>query len=105
MKRSTALALGLWIALGVVVWNVVFDYEVRTAARQYVYEATLAFRGEAPPVGMDEMMRPAIARGVRLGTEWGGGLAVAGLAAIAWAGRRRTSGRPPGRRDREAQED
>lgn len=83
------MAAGLWIALGVVIWNVVLDHEVAAAAHRYVYEATLAFRGEAPAVAMDAVMRPAVARGVRLGTEWGGALAAGGLAAVAWAARRR----------------
>jgi hypothetical protein len=94
VTRSTALAVGLWIVFGVVVWNVVFDYEVRMAGRRYVYEATLAFRGEAGPVAMDAVMRPAVARGVELGTAAGGAIVIGGLAAVAWAARRRQGARP-----------
>jgi len=95
VSRKTAVALGLWIVFAVVVWNVVFDNEVQMAGRRYVYEATLAFRGEAPPIAMDAVMRPAVARGVRLASEWGGAIAIGGLGAVAWAARRRRTGRPP----------
>jgi len=95
VRRSVKIALVLWIVFGVVVWNVIFDYHVQAAAQLYVSEATMAFRGQAPPVTMDGVMRPAIARGVRGASVWAGLIVVVGLAAVAYGARRGRPG-PPG---------
>lgn len=94
VRRKVRIAVVLWIVFGVVVWNVIFDHHVSTAAGRYVYEATLAFRGQAPPVTMDSVMRPAIARGVQSASIWGGLIVAVGLAAVAF-GARRSARRPP----------
>jgi len=43
-RRTARVAVALWIALAVVVWNVVFDRVLVVAGRQYVYAATIAAR-------------------------------------------------------------
>ena len=55
------LALVLWIAWAVVVWNVVFDQVIVLAGREYIQAALAASVG--PFANMDDWMRPAVARG------------------------------------------
>jgi hypothetical protein len=82
------LAVILWLVLGAVVWNVVFDRVLVMAGRHYAYDAALAGRNGGPYLLINERMPAAIRRGIRLATAAGGGVAAAGLLAIAAARRR-----------------
>src|SRR5262245_39410503 len=63
--HAARLAFGLWVALALVVWNVVFDRVLVVAGRQYVYSATRAARAAEPYLRVDDWMRPAVSRAVR----------------------------------------
>jgi len=63
------LAIALWIALALVVWNVVFDRVLVVAGRQYVYAATRAARGSGPYLRVDDWMRPAVSRATRTASD------------------------------------
>jgi hypothetical protein len=78
----------LWLALGAVVWNVVFDRVLVMAGRHYAYDAAIAERRGGPYLLISERMPAAIRRGIRLATLTGGGIAAAGVLAIAAARRR-----------------
>jgi len=84
-----ALAVVLWLLFGVVVWNVIFDAAVVRAGRQYVYRQAEFMRGRGPEVSIPGVMRPAIERGAREATLWGGLVAASGLTAIVFARRAR----------------
>jgi hypothetical protein len=88
-----ALAAVLWIALGVIVWNVVFDDSVRRGSIEYLQRQTRHDQGLGPAVTIDSVMRPAIAAGAWRATAWGAGVAIAGLALITLATQKRR--RPP----------
>jgi hypothetical protein len=74
------LAVALWLVFAVVVWNVVFDRVLVLAGRRYVYEATLAARQDTF-LRIDDYMKPAISRGVRVATATGSGIAALGVIA------------------------
>ena len=84
---SARLARLLWIALAVVVWNVIFDRVIVVSGRQVVADA-----GRAVPNGpfpnIDDYMRPAVTRGFWIATASGGAVLFAGLAFVSRAGRR-----------------
>ena len=65
LRSRLGVAIALWIALALVVWNVVFDRVLVVAGRQYVYAATRAARGSGPYVRVDDWMRPAVSRATR----------------------------------------
>jgi len=88
-RAAVPLAVALWLVFGVVVWNVVFDAAVVVAGRQYVYRQAEFIRGRGPEVSIPGVMRPAIRRGAREATLWGGLVAAGGLAAVAFARRAR----------------
>jgi CTP:molybdopterin cytidylyltransferase MocA len=80
---SARLARALWIAWAVVVWNVVFDRVIVVAGRQYITAAARAAAADpaAPPLNMDDWMKPAVRRGLVAATAAAGVIVVTGLAA------------------------
>jgi hypothetical protein len=87
-KRAVTVALIAWIALAIVVWNVVFDRVLVLAGRRYVYTAYVAAGGSRPYVSAGDWMQAAIGDGLRLATAIAGSLLIVGLASIAFATRK-----------------
>ncbi|MGE0448979.1 MAG: hypothetical protein AB7Q29_05280 [Vicinamibacterales bacterium] len=88
-RRAFAAAVLLWTLLAVVVWNVVFDRMIVVSGREYVRNAALAERAGRYLL-IDEVMRPAAARALRLASASAGGVLLVGGALIWWAARRGT---------------
>jgi len=88
LRSHLGVAVALWIALAIVVWNVVFDRVLVVAGRQYVYAATRAARSSGPYVRVDDWMRPAERRAVWMASAAGGTVLAAGLVSISLAARR-----------------
>jgi hypothetical protein len=61
-RRARRLAIALWIAWAVIVWNVVFDHVIVVAGRAFIAAAGLAAQGAGPYAHMDDWMRPAVTR-------------------------------------------
>lgn len=93
-RAAWRLALGLWLAFGVVTWNAVFDHGVRIAAREFVDRQQAFVRGHGPRVIVRDMMLPATAAAANRATAWSLVAAGPGLAVLAWLARGR---RPPAR--------
>ena len=87
-RRTARVAVALWIALAVVVWNVVFDRVLVVAGRQYVYAATIAARNSGPFPRVDDWMRPATGRALRMASAASGAILAGGLVSIRLAMRR-----------------
>jgi hypothetical protein len=83
--RSARIAAALWIALAVVVWNVVLDQVIVLAGRRYIIAAIASADAMGPLVIVDDWMRPAVTRGF-----WYATIAAAILALGAAASRRAT---------------
>jgi hypothetical protein len=79
----------LWVALAVVIWNVVFDSCIDAGMMaEYLRRQAFFEQGRGPRAEVDAVMDAAIRGGVYEATAWAGGVAVAGLAAVWYAGRR-----------------
>lgn len=86
-RAKIRVALWLWIVLGVVVWNVVFDRVLVLAGRRYSHDAVLVARAGAY-LPIDDVMTPAVKDGVRKAT--GAGVAIVSFGAGAvWLASRR----------------
>ena len=85
---SRRLAFALWLALGFVIWNVIFDDIRIQGGREYLTRQALYLQGKGPAATIHGVMDEAVARGARLATLAGGGVAVAGVLAVWLAGRR-----------------
>lgn len=84
------LAGALWIAFAVAVWNVIFDRAIVVAGRSYVNAARLTAAHGGPYEGMDDWMRPAVARGL-----WTATAAAAGILLVGFTALRSQTPRPP----------
>ena len=71
------------IAAAIAVFLVVQDRVTAAGARDYVAHQRAAALGQAPAVTIDELMRPAVRRSVRVALTWGGLVLAAGLATAA----------------------
>jgi hypothetical protein len=87
LRHSAKLAAALWLVLAFVVWNVVFDRVLVLAGRRYTHAAAIAVREGHPYLRIDDWMRPAVSRGVRLASATALGIAVFGLTAVVIASR------------------
>jgi hypothetical protein len=88
LRSSLGVGLALWVALALVVWNVVFDRVLVVAGRQYVCAAARAARGAGPYARVDDWMRPAERRALWMASVAGGTILVAGLLSISLVTRR-----------------
>lgn len=75
------VALWLWIAFAVVVWNVVFDRVIVVAGREYLNVARAAAKAGSY-AKIDDTMRPARSRALWLATGAAAGIVAVGLISI-----------------------
>ena len=61
-RRARRLAVALWIAWAIIVWNVVFDHVIVVAGREFIVAAGRAVQAGGPYAHMDDWMRPAVPR-------------------------------------------
>jgi hypothetical protein len=87
--RSARIAASLWIALAVVVWNVVLDQVIVLAGRRYIIAAIASADAMGPFVIVDDWMRPAVTRGF-----WYATVAAAAILALGAAASRRATRSP-----------
>ena len=88
LRGRTRLAVGLWLILSVVVWNVVFDRAVVLAGRRYSRDATVSLRRDGVYLRIDDVMRPAVARGAVVASAASLPIALFGVMAVMFAARR-----------------
>jgi len=76
------VAVALWLALAIIVWNAVFDYQLVLAGRQYVHAAAAAAQAGNSYARVDDWMRPAIAKGLWLASAAAAAILLTGLLGI-----------------------
>jgi hypothetical protein len=84
--NARALAL-MWVGIGVLIWNVIFDLHILYAARDYLYLAAEAELGRAQTPSMSLLMRRARRTGALSASGWTLLVVGAGWATI-WLARR-----------------
>jgi hypothetical protein len=87
--RAARIALVLWIAWAVVVWNVVFDHVIVASGRAYIHAAAVAAQRGGPFARMDDWMRPAVTRGLWIASLAALAILLIGLVGIRAAARTR----------------
>jgi hypothetical protein len=76
------LAAWLWVVWAFVVWNLVFDRVIIDAGRGYVRLAVAASEGSGPYLKIEDTMRPARSRALRLATASATVILVVGFVAL-----------------------
>jgi hypothetical protein len=60
-QRRIVLAAALWAVFALILWNVLFDYGVRTTASRYLVERSTYLHGHGPRVELASAMHAGIA--------------------------------------------
>jgi hypothetical protein len=64
------LVLALWIVLGVLLWNAIFEMLVVRGVKEYLFRAALFDAGRGPQIPMAAVMDPAIDNATWVATLW-----------------------------------
>ncbi len=67
-QRRIVLAAALWAIFALILWNVLFDYGVRTTATQYLVARSAYLHGHGPRVELASAMQAGIASSLRMAT-------------------------------------
>ena len=86
--RQKAIAGGLWLLLAIVVFNVTFDWETRSAGYAFVASQVARQQAGQPTITINDGFRPMVRAAARHSAVWLIGLAAIGLAATASAARK-----------------
>lgn len=80
-RREGVLA-GIWIAIGIVVWNGVYDFVMFRGVQAYLFGNALHQLGRGPDVPMKVFMDTVVYDAVWISTLWAGAIVLAGLLTI-----------------------
>jgi hypothetical protein len=91
LERRERLAVGLWLAVAVVVWNGLYDELLARSTQTYLFEVAMHQAGMGPAVDLASAMDAAVVHAVWISTLWAGGLLALALLTIHALRRRRTA--------------
>ena len=80
--RARRLAIALWVAMAVVVWNGLYDLRITLGVRDYLMKQALHDAGRGPAVTISDAMHETVRDAVRVATLWGGIILGAGLLTV-----------------------
>jgi len=80
--------VGLWLLVGVVLWNAFFDLYVARGAQQYLQAKAESDLGVGPPIEMHVKMREVRRHGTLMSSVWAGLVVACGWGTI-WMLRQR----------------
>ena len=89
MRQPVKLAWGLWLLLAIVVFNVRFDWQARTANHAFVRSQIVRHQQGLPTLSINDGYRPMVRDAAREAAVWLVAIAAAGTAAVAAASRGR----------------
>ena len=89
MRNSARVALGLWLLLAIVVFNVRFDWEARRANHGFVRSQIVRHQQGLPTLSIHDGYRPMVRDAARHAAVWLVVIAGVGTAATAAASRGR----------------
>ena len=87
LPRSARWAMGLWILLAIVVFNVRFDWQARMAGHAFVRSQIVRHQQGMPTLSINDGFRPMVRDAARDAAVWLVAVAAAGAAATALAAR------------------
>ena len=80
--RARRLAIALWIAMAIVVWNGLYDLRITLGVRDYLMKQALHDAGRGPAVTISAAMDETVRDAVKVASLWGGIVLIAGLGTI-----------------------
>jgi hypothetical protein len=80
--RARRLAIALWIAMAIVVWNGLYDLRITLGVRDYLMKQALHDAGRGPAVVVSDAMRDTVHDAVKVASLWAAIVLGAGLATV-----------------------
>ena len=80
--RARRLAVALWLAMAVVVWNGLYDLRITLGVRDYLMKQALHDAGRGPEVTISDAMHETVRDAVRVASLWGVIILTAGLGTV-----------------------
>ena len=82
LRRPEKIAIALWVALGIGVWNAMYDQILEKGIKEYLFRSTLHEAGRAPQVVIANVLQPFLFDAVWVSTFWAALVMLAGLLTI-----------------------
>lgn len=82
LRRPEKIAIVLWVALGIGVWNAMYDQIVEKGIKEYLFRSTLHEAGRAPQVAIATVLQPFLFDAVWVSTFWAALVMLAGFLTI-----------------------
>ena len=82
LQRSERILVGIWIALGIVLWNGIYDMTLGEGIKEYLFRSALHDAGRGPQVTIASVLDPFIFDAVWVSTFWASLVMLAGLVTI-----------------------
>ena len=80
--RARRLAIALWVAMAVVVWNGLYDLRITLGVRDYLMKQALHAAGRGPAVTIADAMHETVRDAVMVASLWAGIILAAGFVTI-----------------------
>ena len=93
------MAVALWVAAAVVVWNGLYDLLLAKSTETYLFRAAIHHAGLGPPVDLTSALDHAVVNAAWLATLWGSLLLLLGLLTVRMIGGRAAADRRPSTAD------
>ncbi|OFW11546.1 MAG: hypothetical protein A3H96_22850 [Acidobacteria bacterium RIFCSPLOWO2_02_FULL_67_36] len=88
LPRGHRLAVILWLVIGLLVWNGVYDLILGKGLKEYLFRAALHEAGRGPAITIESVMDAWRLYAVWVATLWASIIVLAGMVTIKLAGRR-----------------
>ena len=85
-RRERAL-VGLWVVLGIALWNGVYDMTLGEGIKEYLFRSALHDAGRGPQLPIATVLDPFIFDAIWVSTFWASVVVLAGLITIRLARR------------------
>ena len=82
LPRRERILVGIWIAVGIVLWNGVYDMTLGEGIKEYLFRSALYDAGRGPQVTVAAVLDPFIFDAVWVSTFWASLVMLAGLVTI-----------------------
>lgn len=80
--RPERMAVALWVIVGIVVWNGVYDLMVGQGIKEYLFREALYQAGRGPHISIGSVMDPFVFDAVWVSTLWASVIMLAGFFTI-----------------------
>lgn len=82
LGRPQRIAVALWVIVGIVVWNGVYDLMLVRGIKEFLFRDALYEAGRGPHTPIAAVMDAAVFDAVWISTLWASGIVLAGLFTI-----------------------